>query len=94
MPYPTELIPTANLVQSYMGAPSEAADAFALAQTRASPVDRIVGAFDALKAHIEILDGGGLEVLAATAEQIVVNGFHGKSAEALPIRDAAIAALA
>jgi hypothetical protein len=93
MPYPTELIPTANLVQSYMGAPSEAADAFAEAQMKASPVDRIVGAFDALKGHLAILDVEGAELLAACAEQIVVNGFHGKSAEALPIRDAAIAAL-
>lgn len=93
MTYPTELIPTANGVQSYTTPPTEAADAFAAAQMKASPVDRIVGAFDALREHVEALDAEGLAVLASCAQQIVINGFHGKGAEALTVRDAAIAAM-
>lgn len=91
--YPTDLIPTANGVTSYTTPPAGAAAALAEAQAKASPVDRIVGAFDALKAHVADLDEDGLAVLASCAEQIVLNGFHGKGAEALPVRDAAIAAL-
>lgn len=93
MSYPTELIPTANGVMSYTTPPEEAAEAFAAAQLRASPVDKIVGAFDALQGHVEALDAEGLAVLASCAQQIVLNGFHGKGAEALAIRDAAIAAM-
>lgn len=93
MSYPTELMPTANGVQSYTTAPTEAAEAFGVAQLQASPVDRIVGAFDALKDHVDDLDAAGLAVLASCAQQIVLNGFHGKGAEALTIRDAAIAAM-
>lgn len=91
--YPTELIPTANGVTSYMGAPEEAAAAFAIAQGKASPVDKIVGAFDALKGHVEALDAEGLAVLASCAQQIVLNGFHQKQEEALGVRDAAVAAM-
>ena len=47
--YPTELLPTANGVQSYTTPPEDAATAFTAAQLKASPVDRIVGAFDALR---------------------------------------------
>ena len=72
---------------------ADAAEAFAAAQLRASPVDKIVGAFDALQGHVEALDAEGLAVLASCAQQIVLNGFHGKGAEALAIRDAAIAAM-
>jgi hypothetical protein len=93
MTYPTELIPTANGVTSYVTAPEAAATAFAAAQAKASPVDKIVFAFDVLKDHIGELDADGLDVLASCAEQIVLNGFHGKGAEALPVRDAAIAAM-
>lgn len=91
--YPTELIPTANGVMSYATPPDDAAEAFAAAQLRASPVDKIVGAFDALQGHVAALDAEGLAVLASCAQQIVLNGFHGKGAEALAIRDAAIAAM-
>jgi hypothetical protein len=91
--YPTELLPTANGVQSYTTPPEDAATAFTAAQLKASPVDRIVGAFDALRPHVEALDADGLAVLASCAEQIVLNGFHGKGAEALTVRDAAIAAM-
>lgn len=94
MPYPTELMPTANGVQSYTTAPEAAADALAAAQLKASPVERIVGAYDALKDHVATLDADGLDVLASCAQQIVLNGFHGKGAEALSVRDAAIAAMA
>lgn len=94
MPYPTELIPTANAVQSYTTAPSSVADAFAAAQLKISPVDRIVAAYDTLKPVILDLDTDGVEVLAACAEQIVLNGFHQKAAEALPIRDQCVALLA
>lgn len=87
--YPTDLIPTANGVTSYATAPEDAAEAFAAAQLRPSPVDKIVGAFDALKDHAAALDSKGLAVLASCAEQIVINGFHGKGAEALGVRDAA-----
>lgn len=92
--YPTELIPTANGVTSYTTAPEEAAEALAAAQLRLSPVDKIVGAFDALAPHVDVLDEDGLAVLASCAEQIVLNGFHGKAAEALAARDAAIARMA
>lgn len=91
--YPTELIPTANGVLSYATPPEEAAEAFFAAVGRPSPVDKIVVAFDALKGHIEALDAKGLAVLASCAEQIVINGFHGKGAEALTVRDQAIAAM-
>lgn len=91
--FPTELIPTANGVQSYMTPPEAAAEAFAAAQAQVSPVVRIVGAFDALRGHVEALDAEGLAVLASCAQQIVLNGFHGKGAEALAVRDAAIAAM-
>lgn len=94
MSYPTELIPTANGVQSYTTPPEDVADAYQAASMKASPVDRIVGAFDALKDQIEALDAEGLAVLASCAQQIVINGFHGKGAEALTVRDAAIAAMA
>lgn len=91
--YPTELMPTANGVLSYSTPPEDAAEAFAAAQAKSSPVDRIVGAFDALKGHVEALDAEGLAVLASCAQQITLNGFHGKGEEALSIRDAAIAAM-
>jgi len=94
MSYPTELIPTANGVQSYTTPPEDVAAAYEAASLKVSPVDRIVGAFDALQDQIEALDAEGLAVLASCAEQIVINGFHGKGAEALAIRDAAIAAMA
>ena len=91
--YPTELMPTAIGVQSY-GTPPEAAEgAFAAAQLKVLPVDRIIGAFDALKDHIDVLDADGLDVLASCAQQIVLNGFHGRGVEALAVRDAAIAAM-
>lgn len=93
MSYPTDLIPTANGVTSYATPPEEAADAFAEAQTKVSPVDKIVAAFDALKGHVAALDAEGLAVLASCAQQIVLNGFHQKGAEALTVRDAAIAAM-
>lgn len=70
-----------------------AGESFTMAQTRPSPVDKIVYAFDALKGQIEALDAEGLAVLASCAEQIVINGFHSKGAEALPVRDAAKLAL-
>jgi hypothetical protein len=89
--YPAELIPTANGVQSYMNPPEDAAEAFAAAQLKVSPVDRIVGAFNALRPHVAALDAEGLAVLASCAQQIVLNGFHGMGAEALTVRDAAIA---
>ena len=92
--YPTELIPTANGVMSYATAPEDAAEAFAAAQLRPSPVDKIVGAFDALKGHVEALDAEGLAVLASCAQQIVLNGFHGKGVEALAARDSALALMA
>lgn len=92
--YPTDLIPTANGVQSYTTPPEDAAEAFFSAQLKASPVDRIVGAFDALRGHVEALDAEGLAVLASCAQQIVLNGFHGKGEEALAVRDSAIAAMA
>lgn len=91
--YPTELMPTAIGVQSYGTPPEDAADAFAAAQLKASPVDRIVCAFDALKDHVATLDADGLDVLASCAQQIVLNSFHGKGVEALAVRDAAIAAM-
>ena len=91
--YPTELMPTADGVLAYMTPPAEAAEAFAAAQVHLSPVVRIVGAFDALRGHVEALDVEGLAVLASCAQQIALNGFHGKGAEALAVRDAAIAAM-
>lgn len=91
--YPTDLIPTANGVTSYTTPPEAAETALAEAQTKASPVDKIVYAFDALKAHVGDLDADGLNVLASCAEQIVLNAFHGKGVEALAVRDAAIAAM-
>ena len=94
MSYPTELIPTANGVLSYATPPEEAAEAFFAAVAKASPVDRIVTAFDALKGHVALLDGDGLAVLVSCAEQIMLNGFHAKGAEALTVRDAAINAMA
>lgn len=112
MSYPTELIPTANGVMSYIypapealgedpspeevaahGARTAAKAQYDEAMLKASPVDKIVGAFDALKGVASDLDADGLRVLASCAEQIVLNGFHGKGAEALPVRDAARAAL-
>lgn len=91
--YPTELMPTAEGVQAYTTPPEEAAEAFAYAQAQLSPVVRIVGAFDALRGHVEALDAEGLAVLASCAQQIALNGFHGKGVEALAVRDAAIAAM-
>lgn len=103
MTYPTELIPTANGVISYVLPPRpegiEEADwtatetQLADAQARPSPVDKIVGAFDALKGRVADLDTPGLRVLASCAQQIVLNGFHQKQEEALAVRDAAVAAL-
>jgi hypothetical protein len=67
--------------------------AFEAAQLKGSPVDKIVGAFDALKGHVADLDEAGLNVLASCAQQIMLNGFHQKGEEALTVRDAAVAAL-
>ena len=92
--YPTDLIPTANGVTSYATPPAPAADAFLAAQLRPSPVDKIVGAFDALRPHVATLDADGLAVLASCAQQIVLNGFHGKGVEALAARDSALALMA
>lgn len=91
--YPTDLMPTALGVQSYTTPPEAAAEAFFYWQMKPSPADRIVGAFDALKDHVETLDAPGLVVLASCAHQIVLYGFQGRAAEALTVRDAAIAAM-
>jgi len=91
--YPKELMPTADGASAYGTPPEAAAAAYAAVYAKASPVDRIVTAFDALKGHVEALDAEGLAVLASCAEQIVINGFHQKGAEALTVRDAAVAAM-
>lgn len=91
--YPKDLVPTANGATAYATPPEAAAEAYAAVYAKASPVDRIVTAFDALKNHVEALDAEGLAVLASCAQQIVLNGFHQKGEEALAVRDAAIAAM-
>lgn len=92
MSYPKDLIPTANGVNSYTTPPDGAAEAYYAAVAKPSPVDKIVGAFEALRGHVDALNADGLAVLASCAEQIVLNNFHGKAADALPVRDAAILA--
>ncbi len=60
-----------------------------------SPVQRIVAAFDALRAA-DVLPDGALIALAGCARLIVQHGFHGRTMEALDElvrRDAQIAAL-
>lgn len=89
--YPTELVPTANGIQAYMTPPAEAADALAYAQSQPSPVMQIVLAFGALREHVAALDPDGLVVLASCAEVLVLKNFSNLAAEALPVRDAAIA---
>jgi hypothetical protein len=101
--YPTGLMPVANAEQSYSlpARPAEAGEStwalieqrFGDAKALISPADRVVGAFDALKDHAALLDAAGMGVLAGCAEQIVLNHFHGRASEALPVRDAAIALL-
>lgn len=103
MSYPKDMIPAASAAQSYVlparpeAVPVEAwetvAARLAAAQAHPSPVVRIVETFDVLKARLADLDAAGVAVVAACAEQIVLNQFHGKAAEALPVRDAAIALL-
>lgn len=101
MSYPTELMPTAIGVQSYAlparpeAIPAEAWEAVGArlleAQLIASPPMRIIGAFDALKDHIDVLDYDGLDVVASCAHQMVLYQFGSRVAEALAVRDAAIA---
>ncbi len=95
--YPNEPITVASAIQSYTPAGSlpdgveELMDAAALPT---SPVDKIVRAFEALRAHVAALDDPILVgILAGAAELIMLHNFHGKQSEALAVRDAAIARL-
>ena len=99
--YPKDPLPVVTALQSY--APSlpaldpEVQDAVALAiadaVAKSSPVDKIVGAFEALRNHVADLDLEGAQILAGAAELIALHNFHGKNVEALGVRDAAIARL-
>lgn len=95
--YPTEIMPTANGAMSYVlpTRPTEIdepewtalGEKLLASQLRPSPVDKIVGAFDVLRTIVPHLDQDGLNVLASCAQQIVLNSWHGKSSEALTVRD-------
>lgn len=65
--------------------------AYLAVQLRPSPVDKIVGAFEVLRLVVDDLDEAGLAVLTSCCEQIMINGFHQKTTEAMTVRDAAIA---
>lgn len=96
IPYPTDLMPTADGVRDHTPPeePEELAAAFALFQFERSPVPRIVGAFNTLRPLVETLDADGLVVLASCAEQIALHNFGGLAVDALGVRDAARARLA
>ena len=95
--YPNEPITIATAIQSFTPAgdlPEGVADAMAAAALPTSPVDKIVQAFEALRAHVAVLDDPILVgILAGAAELIMLYNFHGKQSEALAVRDAAIARL-
>ena len=95
--YPNEPITVATAVQSYSPAgslPDGVAAAMVAAGLPTSPVDKIVQAFEALRAHVAVLeDEAAVGILAGAAELITLYNFHGKQSEALAVRDAAIARL-
>lgn len=67
--------------------------AMATAAGKASPVDKMIGAFALLRGYVGALDQAGLEILAGASELIMLHDFHGKKLEALIARDAARARL-
>lgn len=56
--------------------------ALAEALVKVSPVDAVVGAYTALKDHVEDLSPALTEGLRKAAETIAANGFHGLAVEA------------
>lgn len=99
--YPKDPMPIVQALQSYAPdlpaldeeAQEAVAAGLAAAVAKSSPVDKIVGAFDTLRAHVADLDLEGAQILAGASELIALQNFHNKNVEALGVRDAAIARL-
>jgi hypothetical protein len=68
-------------------------DALIEAQSAASPVNAVVKTFDVLAPLVADLDLAGARVLAGCAHLISANAWHQKGAEALGVRDSAVARL-
>ena len=101
--YPKDFPAILAAMQSYSTGPASIAEGLSAAMFRPSPVDRVVETFGLLAGvmnatpaegeELEILDAAGLRLLAGCAEQIMLQNFHGRQAQALGVRDAAIARL-
>lgn len=95
--YPNEPFAVATAIVAYDppgDLPAGVADQMTAAKVPHSPVDKLVLAFEALRAHVETLeDLDAIRILAGSAELIMLYNFHGKQSEALGVRDTAIARL-
>ena len=91
--YPKDPMPVVAALQSYTPSIPELEAPLAAVVVRSSPVDKLVGAFDALRGHVADLDLEGAQILAGASELIALQNFHNKNVEALGVRDAAIARL-
>lgn len=91
--YPADIAAVRDAMLVYIP-PTEAVDAIVVAMAHPSPVVQIVGAFNALKGHVETLDVAGLKLLAGCAHMISENAWFGLGSEAYSVRDAAVAAIA
>jgi hypothetical protein len=90
MTYPTDIPGFQAALVALVTPPAEAADAVFAAQGAVSPVLQCVQVLAALSPHVESLNLEAAQLLASAAHLILVGGWHGRGAEALAARDAAL----
>jgi hypothetical protein len=85
-------IPEVQAAMLAWAPPPDLVEAYGEAIGAASPVVQAIQVYDLLRAQ-ETIDPAGLALLAGCAFLIATNAWWGRGAEAIGVRDAALAAL-